>query len=622
MFSSTWSRIALSYALLVLITAGVLAFLLGEEFQRREEESLRARLADQARAVAFTAAPLLAAEAGIAETNALAHKLAAILGTRVTLVRLNGTVAGDSQEDPSGMENHAGRPEVAQVLTGAAPLGSSVRYSTTVGRRLLYVAAPAYDPADPSRMVGVARVAYPMTSVEQAHGALWWNLALAVLLVTLPAALLGALLARSIAGPLSTLRQAASRFGSGDLRVRSSIAVTGEIGELSREFNLMAERLSGTIAQLTAERNRIAAIFEHMHEGILLTDPQGRVEAINPAAARVLGTTADRAIGQSLIRLTHSHRLHQALQAALDQRANPDRPGQPGEAQTLEVEMDGRTLTAVVTPVPSSAGGDTNGLVVLHDVTELRRLERARRDFVANISHELRTPLASIKLLVETLNTAIHEDPQAAQDFLRRIDIELDGLTQLVRELLELSRIESGHVRLERRLVPAGELVHEAAGRLRAQAERAGLVLGVQAPGPGEPPLLVYADAERIEQVLVNLLHNAIKFTPPGGQIVLRAEAGPDAGEVVFSVADTGIGIPPEDLPRIFERFYKVDKARTGTRDRDGGTGLGLSIARHIVQAHGGRIWAESTPGIGSTFYFTLPTPTSSSISTASQEKR
>ena len=238
---------------------------------------------------------------------------------------------------------------------------------------------------------------------------------------------------------------------------------------------------------------------------------------------------------------------------------------------------------------------------MLQDVTDLRRLERARRDFVANIGHELRTPLASIKLLVETLMTAVHDDPAAAGGFLQRIDVEVDGLTQLVRELLELSKIESGQITLQVAPVAVPALLDRAAGRLRAQAERAGLALRVQAD-PALP--LVAADADRIEQVLVNLLHNAIKFTPHGS-ILLTAT--PEVGAVRIAVTDTGIGIPRDDLPRIFERFYKVDKARAGHRAGEGGTGLGLAIAKHLVQIHGGRIWAESPRNGGTTVGFTLP---------------
>lgn len=602
MLSRTWTRIALSYALLVLIAGGILALLLGGEAEGREEAALRARLSDQARAVAYNVAPLFAASAPITATSQLAHDMARLFGTRVTLIRLDGTVVGDSDEavaDLPRLENHARRPEVVQALAHPGVPGTDSRLSATVNRRLLYVAVAVTDPQDASRVLGVARVAYPLPSVEQARDALWRNLLIAALLVSVPAALLGVLLARSIVGPLTALREVAHRFGKGDLAARAE-HTGGEIGDLSREFNAMADQLSSTIQQRTSERNQMAAVLSYMHDGILITDARGHIQGINAAACQLFETAPDKAAGRSLIEVTHSHELHQALRSVLSD---------PSGRQRLEVEVGKRKLAGVVTAVPgeggAGAGAGPTGLVVLQDVTELARLERARRDFVANIGHELRTPLASIKLLVETLTHSVRDDPEATQDFLRRIDVEVDGLTQMVRELLELSRIESGQVPLELRAVDILELMERAAGRLRAQAERVGITLDVEA-SPSLPH--AYVDPERVEQVLVNLLHNAIKFNHPGGRVKLRAEADSEAWLRV-SVEDTGAGIPPDDLSRIFERFYKVDKARTSgrEREREGGTGLGLAIAKHIVQAHGGHIWAESKYGEGSTFYFTLP---------------
>jgi len=597
MLSRTWTRIALSYALLVLIAGGILAVLFGGEFEKREEEALRARLVDQARVAAYGAAPFFAFSLPITSTSQLAHDIAALFGTRVTLIRPDGAVVGDSDEtlaDLPRLENHATRPEVVQALSHPGSPGTDSRLSATVNRRLLYVAMAVSDSSNPGKIVGVARVAYPLTSVEQARDALWRNLLIAALFVGLIAALLGVLLARSIVGPLTGLRAVAYRFGKGDLSARAA-HTGGEIGDLGREFNAMADQLSSTIEQRTSERNQMAAVLAHMHDGILITDAQGHIVGANAAACRLFETAPERVTDRSLIEVTHSHELHHALRAALSQEVG---------RQRLEVEAGKRKLAAVVTAVPGETG--PTGLIVLQDVTELNRLERARRDFVANIGHELRTPLASIKLLVETLVISVKDDPEATQDFLRRIDVEVDGLTQLVRELLELSRIESGEVPLDRKAIDLSELLERAAGRLRAQAERANITLDVEVAPSLQP---AYADPDRVEQVLVNLLHNAIKFNHPGGRVKLMAEEAGE-GRLRVRVEDTGPGIPPDDLPRIFERFYKVDKARTSVREgreREGGTGLGLAIARHIVQAHGGQIWAESKYGEGSIFYFTLP---------------
>ena len=502
------------------------------------------------------------------------------------------------------MENHATRPEVVQALSSPEHTGIASRLSVSVGRNLLYVAAVMFDPAASSRAVGVARVAYPLTAVDQARDALWQGIALTIVLVTLPAAALGVWVARSVAGPLSHLGAVARRFGEGDLTARSNIRSIDEIGKLSQQLDSTSDLLSNLIQERTEQRNSMAAVLEHMHDGIILTDSEGRIESMNPAALHLFDISpgAPEVVqGRSLIEVTHEYELHLALQAAL-QAALQNAVTRPGARDKLELELGKNAVSVVVTRVPAPDGKPPAGLVVLQDVTELRKLERARRDFVANISHELRTPITSIKLLAETLGTTLDPTNVDALAFLTRIDVELDGLTQLVRELLQLSRIELGQVQLSLAPVGVPELLERAASRLRAQAERAGLSLSVEAE-EGLPR--ANADAERMEQVLVNLLHNAIKFTNPGGKIVLRASRH-DRGLIV-SVSDTGVGIPEEDLPRIFERFYKVDKARTGTRDREAGTGLGLAIAKHIVQAHDGRIWATSRVGEGTTFLFTLP---------------
>jgi two-component system phosphate regulon sensor histidine kinase PhoR len=262
--------------------------------------------------------------------------------------------------------------------------------------------------------------------------------------------------------------------------------------------------------------------------------------------------------------------------------------------EPVEVDRQGPFLQAIVAPLQDAEPRAC--LVILQDLTQVRRLETVRRDFISNISHELRTPLASLRALADTLRDGALEDPPAARRFLDRMETEVDALTQMVQELLELSRIESGQVPFRLAPVAVADVVLAPVERLRPQAERFVLRLAVDLP-PDLPPVL--ADAERIQQVVTNLVHNAIKFTPSGGEVTVSAAAG--EGEVVVSVHDTGVGIPADDLPRIFERFYKADQARSG-----GGTGLGLAIAKHIVQGHGGRIWAESIEGRGSTFYFSL----------------
>ena len=353
--------------------------------------------------------------------------------------------------------------------------------------------------------------------------------------------------------------------------------------DFSNAVKTLALALRLQTSAVEAERARLAAVLDRMTDGVLIADSSGQIQFANPAAERLFETAA--IVGRRVVEVLRQHQLVETWQ----------RSRETGDAQEESVELPTRRrfLQLVVLPDRQTGGS----LLLVEDLTRVRRLETVRRDFISNLSHELRTPLASLKALTETLRDGALEDPKAAPRFLGRIETEVDALTQMATELLELSRIESGQVPLERKAMPAAALLFSAAERMRAQAERAGLVLRID---PVQEMTEVLADAPRLEQVLVNLIHNAVKFSPPGGEVVLGAQT--DSEFVRFSVRDSGVGIPAEDLERIFERFYKADRARSG-----GGTGLGLSISRHLVEAHGGRIWAESTEGQGSTFYFTIP---------------
>ena len=342
-------------------------------------------------------------------------------------------------------------------------------------------------------------------------------------------------------------------------------------------------------ANIESERARLATVLEQMTDGVLIADAQGIVQFSNPAAGRLFQTSDPS--HRSIAEVVRHHQLVEAWRRCQQTRQI--------QTESVELPMRHQYLQLVVIPDRHSSGS----LLLAQDLTRIRRLETVRRDFISNLSHELRTPLASLKALTETLQDGALDDPPAARRFIDQIQIEVDALTQMVTELLELSRIESGRLLLDLKPVAPADVLISASQRMALQAERAHLSLRVDC----EPDLpKVNMDLPRLEQVLVNLIHNAVKFTRPGGEIVLLAEAAngfvSEADAIRFAVRDTGIGIPEEEVPRIFERFYRVDKSRTGS-----GTGLGLSIAKHIVEAHGGKIWAESVERRGSTFYFTIP---------------
>jgi two-component system phosphate regulon sensor histidine kinase PhoR len=358
----------------------------------------------------------------------------------------------------------------------------------------------------------------------------------------------------------------------------------------------MTARLSAQINALTLESSKLNAVLQEMTDGVVIVDRDGLIQLINPAAEKMFTAQVDKTLGRSLAEILRHYQIVELWQKCLE----------TGETQvvTLDLGIARLYLQGIATPLGAAMPGST--LLLFQDLTKLRHLETVRRDFISNISHELRTPLASLKALTETLQDSIVHDPDASPKFLERMETEVDSLSLMVAELVELSRIESGKVPLHFAATQPRAILESAYQRLHLQAERADLVITLDCP-PDLP--LVLVDQERIEQVVMNLLHNAIKFTPAGGSISLSAslgQAGTDQAMVVFSIRDSGVGIHPDDLPRIFERFYKADRARSG-----GGTGLGLAIARHLVEAHAGKIWAESVLDQGSTFYFSVPVYTS-----------
>lgn len=582
MFGTIRWRIAISYVLLVLTSMGVLGLSISRSVSATRLANLQTHLIAEARLIADASAPLLARGDSSPALNDLARRWAALSNARVTLIGTDGRVLGDSHANPVAMDNHMSRPEVQQAL--ATGQGTSMRLSQTTKRLTVYAAVPIQDG---ERVLGVARVASPLEQFQAETGQLRRTILAATLSTASAAMLLALFIATRTARPVRQLTQVARRLSEGDLGARLLPTTRDEIGQLTRAFNQMADQLQEKMTALAEERRRLAVVLDHMADGVLITDSSGRVQLINPAAIRIFHTTEAAAMGRSCAQVLRHHRLIELWRACCEQ-------GKGEQVETVELERQGLFLRVIVTPLQQASQGGC--LIVVQDLTQMRRLETVRRDFISNISHELRTPLASLKALVETLRDGALDDPPAARRFLSRIEAEVDALAQMVQELLELSRIESGQAPL--RLVPTSiaEVILPPVERLRPQAERAGLSIQVELPSE-LPPVL--ADAERVQQVVTNLVHNAIKFTPPGGQVSISAATSGD--EVVIAVRDTGVGIPAEDLPRIFERFYKADRARAS-----GGTGLGLAIAKHIVQGHGGRIWAESVEGQGSTFYFTL----------------
>ena len=515
--------------------------------------------------------------------DAIARRWAQEQDLRITLIGLDGTVLGESDEERTLMENHAGRPEVREALeTGQ---GRSIRFSSTLGFQTLYVALPVVQDG---QTVGVVRLSMPLDQVQASVARLQQAIMIAAAVAAALAVLLADMISRRIVHPLRDLTAASRQIAAGDRFFPQVPARGDEVDDLARALNQMSVRLRGQIDALNAEREKLSTVLQQMESGVLMVNPQGRIELINRAAEQIFDLDAEAAMGRSLVETLRLYQIVDMWQKALRNNTT--------ETQALDLLNQRKSLQVIATPLGGVLTG--NILLIFQDLTRMRRLETIRRDFVSNISHELRTPLASLKALTETLLDGALEDPPAARRFLTRIETEVDSLSLMVQELLELTWIESGRVQFEFEPTSPEKLIRGAVERLQMQAERAGLEIEVHYP-PDLPA--VRADPPRMQQVVMNLLHNAIKFTPAGGKIVLFADPV-EAGQMLFGVRDTGVGIPADDLPRIFERFYKADRARSG-----GGTGLGLAISKHLVEAHGGRIWVESTEGAGSTFYFVLP---------------
>jgi two-component system phosphate regulon sensor histidine kinase PhoR len=577
-------RIAVPYVLLILaVTLGLTIYVSGQVSQARLA-NLESQLLADARLLAKSVEPFLGAGADVEQIDQQAKIWSDLLSARVTVIDTDGTVLGESQASRTQMENHLDRPEVQEALAGDE--GRSTRLSRSTGQEMMYVAYPVIH--EGGQIMGIIRVSLPLAQIRADVGQLRQSIVTAGLVAALLAALMALVIAERTAHPIRQLTRAAERMSEGDLRTRLTSTSRDEIGQLTQAFDDMAEQLRDQMATLAEEQGRLQAVLDHMADGVLITDKLGQVELINAATARLFGKSEEDALGRSLAQVVPHHQVIELWKSSQEEDEE--------KIEAIELSHQDLFLQCIVTPFDEA---DEQGyLIIFQDLTRIRRLETIRRDFISNISHELRTPLAGLKALVDTLRGGAIKDPPAAKRFLKRMDTEVDTLTQMVQELLELSRIESGQAPLRLEPAPAARIVVPPADRLRPQAERAGLDFAIKLPS-NLPPVL--ADAERAQMVVTNLVHNAVKFTPPGGSVIISAEV--DGQEVVFSIKDSGVGIPADDLPRIFERFFKSDRARSG-----GGTGLGLAIAKHIVQGHGGRIWVESVESRGSTFYFSLRT--------------
>jgi len=518
-------------------------------------------------------------------------------GARVTIINSSGVVLADSSADATKMENHANRPEVQQAI--AQGRGAAVHHSVTLNRELVYEAV-RYEEQDGQAII--IRLAVPLSEIDLSVKELRQRLLIASIVMLLIGAIASLGFARIFAMRIERLKNFSQRIAEGDFRPLLREGPRDELSDLADSLNQTAVRLDQEIRMLSGERNRSSAILRSMVEGVAVIDAEERLVFYNRAFSEIFGVQVSKAEGKPLIEVVRNAELVGLIRKALH--------GTEGLQHDISmgiVQMQSFSVTAAPVKALETVNGNedsapakpSGAVVVLHDVTELRRLERVRQDFVANVSHEFKTPLTAIQGFAETLLSGALDDPTNNRRFLEIIRNHAMRLARLTNDLLKLARIEAGKLEVEFFSVGLMELIEACAETTLLKASRKQITLEIEVP-PGLPA--VRGDAGLLRDVLQNLLDNAIQYTPQGGHIHVTAEAR--EREAVITVSDTGIGIPASDKERIFERFYRVDAARSREA---GGTGLGLSIAKHIVEAHGGHLSVDSVIGEGSKFSFSIP---------------
>lgn len=577
------------FVALVLFVAGVYLSLALQSFAERAVEG---QLHTAARLLHDEARMLVAGDAPATALQALVMRAARPTGARVTLIAADGRVLADSGvafEELPRVDNESARPEVKAALAGR--LGRDLRTTGTVQESLLHVGQPV---TDAGRVVGVLRLALPLSVVTASHRALGRALLIGGIVALAIAVGISLFVSRRITRPVVEMQRIAARMSEGDFRTRAPVRSIDEIGSLARALNAMSTSLRDKIEDLEQEHAKVTTILDAMVEGVVAVDGHDAILLINEPARAMFDVPPGLGERKPLLEVVRNADLHGVARRA--------RGVAESAAMRREVVIDTgasrRTLDVHAMPLRLGAG-PLGVVMVLHDVTELRRLERVRTEFVANVSHELRTPLTAIQGYVETLLGGAIDEPADSRRFLEVVHRHTERLGRLLNDLTDLSNIELGKITLDLGPVAVPDVAESVVAILRPRADGSRVAIDLDLP-PDLPA--VQADHDRIHQILINLVDNAVKYTPAGGRVKLSARASD--GGVEIDVTDTGVGIPAADLPRITERFYRVDKARSREL---GGTGLGLAIVKHLVQAHGGELTIESEHGRGTTARVRLP---------------
>jgi two-component system phosphate regulon sensor histidine kinase PhoR len=505
---------------------------------------------------------------------------------RITVIDRQGTVLYDSTSLPERMENHADRPEFVAALRGES--GMSRRFSETLGYDMMYVAVPIEQEG---QVLGAVRSAMSMKDITDTVHSFWYSLLTGLFITLVIGSLIVSRISYSITSPIEEITRVARNITQREYESRVRIKAKDEIGQLAGAINFMASSLEQQMYEISENQQRLTGVLTNMTSGVIFVSENRRIMLVNPAVEKLLGTPSHELVGKLHIEAGKNFGLSQYIDRCID----------TGEKFRQEIHIyypEERVLDVNFAPYINFKGEAKGVVVVLHDITEIRRLEKMRSEFVANVSHELRTPITSIKGFTETLLDGAMKDEETCRNFLQIISDESERLYRMIRDILDLSRIEQKRISLNMQEINVHELIAGTVALVRDQLQRKQIELNM----PEKPEVWMTTDRDCLHQILLNLIANAIAYTPEGGSITLRAES--DGRSVILKVIDTGIGIPEKDIPRIFERFYRVDKARS--RD-SGGTGLGLAIVKHLVENLNGQIAVESVEGKGTTFTVTLP---------------
>jgi two-component system phosphate regulon sensor histidine kinase PhoR len=575
------------YVVIIVLTTVIIGVSIGRRVQRNTLEQVQQSLHSQAVLLRDLAIPFVESPIDSAFQKRV-WLLGARTSTRFTVIRADGTVIADSQENPAVMDNHGKRPEVMAAL--AKGEGVSTRYSRTIGEDMMYLAFPIEDRG---KVIGFVRASISLEAVTQQLGQTRAVVVMVAAGAAVLALLIGFYVARRVTRPISRMTDIARAIAGGDYDQRIHTQRIDEIGSLAEALNTMTVQLRYQFETITSDRNKMAAILSGMVEGVIAIDREERIVHINVAAERILCVPGDKCVGKRVWEATRVREVSEALNGAMN-----DEQLTIGEARIAAPQQE-QVIQLIATPLRDANDELAGALVVLHDVSELRQLETVRRDFIANISHELKTPLAAIRGLVETLIDDKQMEPDTHDRFLEKVRTQSTRLTTLVSDLLTISRLESDDATKDFQPLDLREPLSESLRALKSVSDSKRLTLSHSMP---DEPVGIVGDAEALRELVDNLVGNAIKYTPSGGQVQVTLNR--ENSWAVLEVEDNGIGITPSDQSRVFERFYRVDKARSREL---GGTGLGLSIVKHVALSHGGNVSLRSALGEGSHFKVQIP---------------